>query len=183
VRGEREGGGEGPPPERAVRVPRRADGVEGREPGQEDEERVRARLLRVPDEERVDGHERGGDEAGALGDQLAREREGERDGQDTRERRERSHAYLAGAEGARPEPGEHVIERRGLLRDREAVEEFAEVAAQQVDGGALVDPEALEVERGEAQGGRGSRYRREGEQRPVRARGRHAARLSEPTRM
>ena len=72
---------------------RPAEEQEG-ERSEEDQQGVAACLLRVPDQHRVDGDERGGDEAGAPARELPADQVGDRNGGRPEQRRERAQAPL-----------------------------------------------------------------------------------------
>jgi dTDP-4-amino-4,6-dideoxygalactose transaminase len=159
-----EGGGCRPQRERARPGPGQGkrEGPE-RQGHDEREQRVGPRLLRVPDEQGVHG-----DEARRHHPCPPRRRElggggvDHRDRERAAERRERSQADLSGPEGLRPQPQEHVVERRRRIGARQGVHRVDERGPQDVDRRhGLVEPEALAVERGEAQDGRERRQRRD----------------------
>ncbi len=121
------------------------------ERAEEDEQRVGAGLLRVPDQHRVEGEEAGEDEADAAARELPADRVAERDGERPEQRRERADAPFVAAEGFRPTPGEDVVERRVRLARLHLVQHVAEAAGDHPHHrDHLVVVEALDAERGEA---------------------------------
>ena len=79
--------------------------IQERGPGQGGQQHVLARLLGVPDHERAERHQRGGDEArGSARDQLAAAQVGDQDDRDSPARPTGTAARLAGPEHARPQP-------------------------------------------------------------------------------
>jgi hypothetical protein len=136
-----------PPAAAAQGMPERED----RRRAGEGEQRVGAGLLRVPDQERVRGDERGGGEARAARDE--RRARAVRDGDRRRagERGERPEAHLAEPEGLAPDPRDEVVRVRGRLRARNLGERLTEAAVEERDRDELVQPEALGVERREPQ--------------------------------
>ncbi len=148
-----------------------ADGREGehRRGAEEREQRVGARLLRVPDEERARCDERGCDDARSPGHEDDPGAVRDRDRRRPRERGERPQANLAEPEDLRPRPGHDVVEVRRRLGPRDLAEDVREAAIEQRRRDELVEPEALPVEGGEAQDGAEQGER---EDRPVPRRGR-----------
>ena len=71
---------------------------------EEDQQRVGARLLRVPDQHRVDGDDRRRDQAGAPARQFAADEVGDRDGGGAEQRRERAQARLRRCRTPSPSP-------------------------------------------------------------------------------
>ncbi len=92
----------------------------------------------------------------------------DRDRRGPRERGERPQADLAEPEDRAPEPRDDVVEVRRRLGPRDLAEDVAEAAIEQRRGDELVEPEALPVERREAEHGAEQRER---EDRPVPHRG------------
>ncbi len=151
VRRERERGRNGPAHERPA--PARAQSLSEEEQadgGEEREEAVRTGLLRVPDEERMNAHERCGDEPRPARDQHRPGAVRHGDDCGAGERRQRAETNLAEAEEARPGPGEHVVEIRRRLALGNRPEQVVEVHAQERHGDELVEPEALAIECREA---------------------------------
>ena len=139
------GGAAGP------RLLERAQPQQRRERGERDEQRVRAGLLAEPHEQRVDGDDRRRHEPRALAADPASERPHDRDRRRPDERRQRPQTDLAGAEDLRPEPAQHVVQRRRRLAIGDRVEHPREVHPHELRGDRLVVPQALRVERREAQ--------------------------------
>ena len=146
VRAEGERRGERPP---AVRA---ATEEQKRERRHQHEQRVRARLLRVPDEERVERDERRRDQPGARRVEP-HARRSPRDGHSQRpeQRRQRPETGLAVAERFLPQPDEHVVERRRGLVARDSRQHVPERSLHEVDRVRLVEPEALVPDAREAQ--------------------------------
>jgi hypothetical protein len=133
-------------------LPQGADEVEGGERGEQGEQRVAARLLRVPEQHRVDRDQSRREEAGAAIPQLGAEQVGDRNRGDARGRRERAQADIAGACELRPQPGQRVVEGRRRLAEADRFHRVPEVRAQHSAGGDdLVVVVGLRAERREAQ--------------------------------
>ena len=150
-----EGEGRGDPPAGQVAAPavaRGAGAVEQRDGAEERQQRVGARLLRVPEQHRVDRGERRRHQAGAAAAQLGRDQVDDRDRRHPGHGGERAQPELAGAGRLRPDPGERVVERRRRLAEPDRVHRVAEAAAEDAAGGDdLVVVVALDAERDEAQ--------------------------------
>ena len=153
VRAQRQHGGDRP----AGEVPRRAlleraQEREDRQPREQDQQCVRAPLLRVPDEQRVERDQPGGDEPHPLGDELATDGPGQRDRGRADECGERPQAHLAGTERARPQPRQDVVQRRRGLARGDCLERVDQARPEDPpDRDRLVVPEALHAERREPQ--------------------------------
>ncbi len=118
---------------------------------EEDHERVGPRLLRVPDQVGVQGHEGRAQESHPARDQLAASQVGGRHGERPDQGRERPKPNLARAEEARPGPREDVVERRAPLAGGNVLQRVKQVGNDHPTGGnGLVVVEALQAERGEA---------------------------------
>ena len=168
VRGERERTDHAPPRQPATVATEREPEGEYRRRSEQREQRVRPSLLRVPDEERARRDERGRDDARASGHENHPGSVRDRDRRGPRERGERPQADLAEPEDRAPEPRDDVVEVRRRLGPRDLAEDVAEAAIEQRRGDELVEPEALPVERREAEHGAEQRER---EDRPVPHRG------------
>ena len=153
VRGEREAANHAPPRQPATVATEREPEGEYRRRPEEREQRVRARLLRVPHEERIRGDEGSGDEACSPGYENRPGSVRDRDRRGARERGERPQADLAEPEDRAPEPCDDVVEVRRRLGPRDLAEGAAEAAIEQRGGDELVEPEALPVESREAEHG------------------------------
>ncbi|MEJ7717562.1 MAG: hypothetical protein WKF31_06150 [Thermoleophilaceae bacterium] len=136
----------GPPPR-----PRRTEEEQQRQRPEQGEQRVGASLLRVPDEQRADGHQRAGQQGRAPGRELPGHEVGHRHEGRAEQRRERPQADLPRPERPGPRPGQEVVERRGHLLARDGGQEAPEIEAHETDGRGLVEPEALDAEGGEAE--------------------------------
>jgi hypothetical protein len=117
---------------------------------EQDEEGIRSRLLRVPDEQRMHGGERCRDERRPGGDERPGCQPRKRNGRRAEERRERAESYLARAEELRPHPGQEIVERWRRLALGDRREHVAKPHADEPDGVQLVVAEALKAERREA---------------------------------
>ena len=154
VRGDRERGGHRPPHQRpAAPFVEIAHEEPERQRAEQDREGVGARLLRVPDEQRVDRDHERGDEPDRPRHQLPPGGVGHGHGEEAAQRRQRPRSDLSGAEQLRPRPREGVVERRRGLAVRDGGEHVARRLPQEPDRDELVVVEALRVERGEAKGG------------------------------
>ena len=134
----------------AAAAERRAEG-EHRARAEQREQRVRAGLLRVPDEERVDSDERRGDETGARARRAPRPRR-RRPGSSPCPRAPRASAGRPRrARRALPRPRRRRSTRTASPRARDLGEHVAEATIEERDRDELVQPEALRVERREPQ--------------------------------
>jgi hypothetical protein len=130
----------------------RPHAVEERERAEEAQQRVGARLLRVPEQHRVDRDQRRRDQADPLAAQLAPDQVRDRDRGDAGDGGERAQPPLAGAGHLRPEPGEHVVEGRRRLGEADRIHRVSEAHPQHPAGGDdLVVVVGLGAEGGEAQ--------------------------------
>ena len=154
VGADRQGREDRPPGEVAApaAAPRAGEEEEG-EGGQQEDQGVGAGVLGEPDQDRADGDHRRRDQPGA-----ARQRQRDRaqvDGDDRgrpRQRRERAQPDFPGAEGARPQPGDQVVEGRGRLAAGDGGERAEQVGLEHPpDRDRLVVAVALQAEGGEAQ--------------------------------
>ena len=152
VRRQGERGHDRPEHERApARVAgQQPDEEQEREPGEQDEQGVRARLLRVPDEHRVESGERSGHEADPDAGRARADRIDDWNERRSAERRKRPQAHLARPEHLGPQPCEAVVERGRGLAVGDPVEHVAEIHLDQSDGDCFVVPEALLVDGCEA---------------------------------
>ena len=108
---ERRHGGPAPEPPRRRVVQRACEQPQG-DGRQQDEQRVRARLLRVPDQQRVHGDEGRRRDAGTLRDQLPPGEVGEGDRRGAEERRQQPQGHLTAAQNLGHGPLEGVEQRR-----------------------------------------------------------------------
>ena len=168
VEGER--GGQGPERQVGGRAgaqrPREEPEGEGAE---EDERRVGAGLLRVPDQHRVDRDEGRGQQARPAAGELPGREEGDGDRRNAEQGGKRAQADFGGPERLRPDPGEHVVERGVRLAGPDLVEHVAEAAGEHARGGDhLVVVIALHAEACEAgdDAGRGDPDQRAGHREP-----------------
>ena len=90
------------------------------------EERVHASILRVPDDERMEGNEDGGEPCSALGEKYLREAIGERDEQHTRGECDEARAEFGQTRQPQPIMVEDVIEWRIDLIEAVLVDDFAD---------------------------------------------------------
>ena len=141
-------------PERQVATVASAQGAgeeEQRGGAEEGEQRVRARLLRVPDQHRADRDQGRRDQAGAPVRELGADAVSDRHGGGAKQRRKRADPDLAGAEGLCPGPGEDVVEGRVGLAPLHLLEHVGEAAGDDAgDRDHLVVVVALHAEAGEA---------------------------------
>ena len=157
VGGEREAGGD--PPEHevaALAAAQRPHAVEQRDRAEQRQQRVGPRLLRVPEQHRVDRDQGRRHQPGAAPAQLER-RAGRRPGpsppRPAAESERRPNSPVPGQLG--PEPGQRVVERRRRLAEADRVHRVAEAAAEDAAGGDdLVVVVGLDAEGGEAQDAR-----------------------------
>src|SRR5581483_4093509 len=114
-----------------------------------DHEAVGAGLLREPDEVRVEGDERGSNEAGAARGELPPGQVGGGDRKRAEGGAQRAQADDPGPEGARPRPRGEVVEGRRALAADDGRERRGEARVDDVDRGeGLVVVQALGAERG-----------------------------------
>jgi hypothetical protein len=133
------------------RTPQRANEEVERRRREHDEQGVRARLLRVPDEVRSGGDQCRRDQPGPRRKGLAGRGEGERDGRGAEDRGEGAKGHLPGAERVRPGPRERVVERPRALDRGHRVEGRAVVRVEDPGGGdGLAGVEALAAQGREA---------------------------------
>ena len=108
------------------------------------QQRVRARLLRVPDQHRVHGDEQGGEAGrGPSGAQLAGEGGHHRDRRHAGDEGQRPQRHLAVAGQARPQPDEGEERRRDALPVGDVPQEVGRPAVHGLARQPLVVPEAL----------------------------------------
>ena len=120
-------------------------------------ELVHARLLRVVGEERVERGEQRADEAGPPVEQRPCRRVRKRDARQPEEQRQRVRRALAVAEGANPEPEQHVVRRRRTVLAQQRGNRRP-VMVGEADRDALVDPEpCVQLPRANEQRERGQR--------------------------
>ena len=132
----------------------RAQEEEQRQRRREHEQRVGARLLRVPEEQRVDGHQRGRHERAQAPAELLADRPCDGDRANAGERRRQPQRDGAVAQHARVKPRDQVPQRRRVLRVRDRAHRGGEAVMQDVHRRErLVVPEALQPQRRQAQGG------------------------------
>jgi hypothetical protein len=86
-----------------------------RKRAEQDEQRIRTRLLRIPDEEWADRGERRRDECRPPGNELTAGGVSRRHRRRPERRRQRPETGLVRTENLRPDPGEHVVQRRRRL--------------------------------------------------------------------
>ena len=135
----------------AARLVQHAREEEQRERREQREQRVRPRLLREPHQQRTGGGQRRHHQRRARAGQAPRGGEGGGHHRGPGQGRQRPQPELAGAEQLRPQPREHVVERRVALDVGHAREHVPKGRLHQHDGGGLVVPVALLGERREAQ--------------------------------
>ncbi len=130
------------------------DEEEERKRAKENQQRVGACLLRVPDQHRVDCQQRRESEADRAAGELTPDQEADRDRRHADQRRERAQPDFAQAELPRPPPGEHVVEGRVRLACLHLVQHVAKAAAEDPHRrDHLVVVIALQPEGGEAERG------------------------------
>jgi len=122
-----------------------------RERTEQDREGIGAGLLRVPDEERVDGHDRRGHERNGFRYELTPGDVGHRHSQEAAQRRQRTQPDLPGAQIWTHTPGKPAVQRRDRLTLGNGCQQVVERLLQQLDGYQLVVVETLGVEREETQ--------------------------------
>ena len=136
-----------------------------REQPEQRHERVHPRLLRVPDQQRGGGAERGGDQAGAAVVELAPEQVERRDHERPRDDRREPDGQLAVAERPHGQPEHQVVQRRVAVAVLQVLEHVVEAQVGLVDADRLVEPDA--ARHGQAQRQPGGGDAGQDEQRPM----------------
>ena len=153
VRRQRQRGDHHPPgveaSARSAQRPQRQQQGNGAEQCQE---RVRASLLRVPDQEGIGRDQRSRDRGCPCAPQLPPDPVGDRNQSDPADCRDRPQPDLCAGEHLHPQPRDEVVERGSRFEIPDSRQHVAQRAVDEVDGADLVPPESLGAQRAEADG-------------------------------